>query len=127
MMLITKEIAAKLVKADQNLINGGDDDERDEIIVKFFNPCGAATWYIVSATPLDAVNGEADYENFETAKDWHMFGFCDLGLAGCAELGYVLLSELAAIKTRPFGLGIERDRHYTGSLKAVMDDYRKAA
>ena len=126
MMLITKEIARKLVAADLAFINGADDARTDEIIVKFFNPCGAQTWYITSATPLESVNGKADYDNYEDAKDWHMFGFCDLGFAGCAELGYVLLSELKSIKGM-FGLGIERDRYYSGSLKEVMEKYRKAA
>lgn len=128
MMLITKAIAGKLVAADKNFVDhGGESDfENDEIIVKFFNPTGAQTWYITSATPLDSENGSPDYDNYEDAKDWHMFGFCDLGFAGCAELGYVLLSELKSIKGM-FGLGIERDKFYSGSLNEVMEKYRKAA
>lgn len=61
--------------------------------VKFFNPCGAATWY---ATEFD---GEDIF-----------FGWADLGWGG--ELGNFSLSELAGIKLR-FGLGIERDMHFT--------------
>ncbi len=126
MMLITKEIAKKLVAADKFFVESENGEGRDEIVVKFFNPTGAGTWYITSATPLDSVNGDPDYENYESAPDWHMFGFCDLGFAGCAELGYVLLSELKSIKGM-FGLGIERDKFYSGSLNEVMEKYRKAA
>lgn len=60
---------------------------------KFFNPIGAATWYI----------GEAE----DLGGDLRMFGWCDMGM-GCPELGYVMLSELAAYDG-PLGLGIERD------------------
>ena len=117
MMMITKEIAKKLKAAD--LADRENDKTGDEIVVKFFNPVGAATWYIVSGTPLATVNGEPDYDT-KTPADWHMFGFADLGDPQCAELGYVLLSELETYKG-PLGLGIERDKFYSGgSLKAVM-------
>lgn len=127
MKLMTKEIAKKLVAADKYFVESENGEGRDEIVVKFFNPAGAGTWYITSATPLDSVNGEPDYENYENAPDWHMFGFCDLGIPHCAELGYVLLSELKSIKGM-FGLGIERDMYYSnGSLSEVMEKYNKAA
>lgn len=120
MKMITKDIAAKLVKADKAF--NSHDHAGDDIVVKFFDPCGAATWWIVSATPLATVNGEPDYDT-DNPADWHMFGFADLGDRQCAELGYTLLSELEKIKG-PFGLGIERDMHYSGgSLKAVMAEY----
>ena len=119
MMLITREIACKLVAADKRVINGGEDAETDEIIVHFFNPAGAGDWYIVSGTPLGTINGEPDYET-DNPADWHLFGYCDLGLGPqCSELGYVLLSQLKEIKGL-FGLGIEREYHYRGSLKEVM-------
>ena len=60
-------------------------------VVKFFNPCGAATWL---ATELDR-DGDI------------LFGLADLGF-GCPELGSFSLSELASVRL-PFGLGIERD------------------
>jgi hypothetical protein len=63
-------------------------------VVKFFNPCGAATWL---ATELDA-DGDT------------LFGLADLGF-GCPELGSFSLSEIAGIRL-PFGLGIERDLHF---------------
>jgi len=60
-------------------------------VVKFFNPCGAATWL---TTELDR-DGDT------------LFGLADLGF-GCPELGSFSLSELASVRL-PFGLGIERD------------------
>jgi len=63
-------------------------------VVKFFNPCGAATWLFS-----------------ELAEDGDtLFGLCDLGM-GCPELGYASLSELSGIRLR-FGLKIERDMHW---------------
>lgn len=118
MKMITKEIATKLVAADKAFLADEEGRTSDEIIVHFFNPVGAGDWHIVTGTPLDE-NGEPDYEN-DTPADWHLFGFCDLGLGPhCSELGYVLLSQLLEIKGQ-FGLGIEREYNYTGSLKAVM-------
>ena len=61
--------------------------------VKFFDPCGAATWY---ATEFDG--------------DDTFFGLCDLGV-GFPELGYFSLSELESVRG-PLGLGIERDLHW---------------
>lgn len=66
--------------------------------VKFFNPCGAATWL---ATELDP-DGDT------------LFGLADLGF-GCPELGSFSLSEIAAIRLR-FGLRIERDLHFTSTV-----------
>ena len=66
-------------------------------VVKFFNPCGAATWL---ATELDA-DGDT------------LFGLADLGF-GCPELGSFSLSEIAGVRL-PFGLTIERDLHFSTS------------
>ncbi len=75
------------------------------MVVKFFNPYGAATWY---ATEYDPETG-----NF--------FGYVDLGDRRFAELGYFSLEELESIKL-PGGLGIERDIHfgYDHTLADVM-------
>lgn len=59
--------------------------------VKWFNPMGAATWYITEYDPED-----------RTA-----FGWCDLGV-GYPELGYVSLAEVESVRL-PGGLKIERD------------------
>ena len=114
---MTKAIANKLIKADKAFLASETGEGRDEIAVKYFNPCGAQTWYITSATPLDK-DGEPDYEG--VPDDWHMFGYCDLGFGPhCSELGYVMLSDLESIKG-PFGLGIERDLHFSGKLSEVI-------
>ena len=60
-------------------------------VVKFFNPCGAATWL---ATELDR-------------DEDTLFGLADLGF-GCPELGYFSLREIASVRL-PFGLTVERD------------------
>lgn len=65
-------------------------------VVKFFNPVGAATWV---ATEID--------DDGDT-----LFGLADLGF-GCPELGCFSLREIAAVRL-PFGLGIERDVHFSG-------------
>ena len=116
MKLITKAISTKLHKADQAFTETGETSK--PVIVKFFTPWGAASWFIVSGTPLDAINGEPCEP--EQAKDWHLFGYCDLGIPDCAELGYVLLSQLQAIRGQ-FGLTVERDMYYgQHSLADVM-------
>ena len=92
MDLLTKALRQAL------LANGAHRDglDRDPVpVVKFFNPCGAATWL---ATELDA-DGDT------------LFGLADLGF-GCPELGRFSLAELASVRGR-FGLGIERDLHFS--------------
>jgi hypothetical protein len=90
MILITDDIRARL------LANGGLEEETDHVpVVKFFNPCGAATWIITEMMPH-----EPDI----------LFGLCDLGME-CPELGYVRVSELESVRG-PLGLGIERDLHF---------------
>ena len=74
-------------------------------VVKFFNPCGAATWYITEGS------WQGDPENGNPGEDFIMFGWCDLGM-DYPELGYVSLNELQSVKG-PFGLGIERDLFWT--------------
>lgn len=88
MDLLTPALRAAL------LCNAETRDARDHDpapVVKFFNPCGAATWL---ATELDP-DGDT------------LFGLADLGF-GCPELGSFSLSEIASVRL-PFGLGIERD------------------
>jgi hypothetical protein len=101
MKLITREIELKL-KKNMALPEG----ER-EPVVKFFGG-GACTWLISEK--------EGDI----------LFGLCDLGL-GCAELGYVSLSELESLKFPPFGLGVERDSWFEAdkTLSAYADEARE--
>lgn len=63
------------------------------IRVKFFDPCGSATWYGLEFDGNDTFFG-------------YVTGF------GSDELGYFSLSELEAIRG-PLGIGIERDLYFT--------------
>lgn len=86
-----KLLTASLVKALQT-------NQTGKPLVKFFNPVGAATWLV---SELD--------EDGDT-----LFGLADLGF-GCPELGYISLQELQGLRL-PFGLGIERDIHFSTDL-----------
>lgn len=101
MMLMTKELEKKFEKfplySQEGLM------EEAEVVVKYFNPCGAGTWLITEGNKLE--NG-----------DWELFGYCHIVEW---EWGYVYLSELESIKL-PFGLTIEREL-YDGSKK--VKDY----
>ena len=88
MKLLTEEIKKQLPGL------GETDDQIDPIaIVKFFNPCGIGTWWAVEFDPKTGI----------------FFGKADLGFP---ELGTFSLQELESYKS-PFGLGIERDIHFT--------------
>jgi Protein of unknown function (DUF2958) len=89
-LLLNSHVKALRANAAQRNTPGYD----PKPVVKFFNPCGAATWLFAE------LEGDGDT----------MFGLCDLGM-GTPELGYASLAELSAIRTR-FGLGIERDMHW---------------
>jgi len=88
--LITKQIQAKLEKNFQ-------ENNHEDIVLKLFNPCGAATWLITQIEP----DGDT------------MWGLADLGM-GCVEYGTVSLSEIKSVKCPPFGMSIERDMHFRG-------------
>lgn len=90
MKLLTKEIEKKMPALYSQ------DGKGDEAIVhvKFFNPCGAATWFLTEYDPEDRI----------------FFGLCDLYGDG-GELGNVSLDELESVRL-PFGLKIERDIHW---------------
>ncbi|MBP3501982.1 MAG: DUF2958 domain-containing protein [Clostridia bacterium] len=93
MKLMTKELEEEFKKypiGSQDGLRG-----QAKVIVKYFNPMGAATWFITEADKKE--NG-----------DFEMYGFCNLGDSDMAEFGYVMLSELQNIKL-PFGMTIERD------------------
>jgi hypothetical protein len=102
MKLITKEIEQRLLE------NGRAPDRDHRPVVKFFNPCGGATWLINQADPE-----EPDV----------LFGLADLGF-GCPEFGSVRLSELRSVKSN-LGLGIERDLHF--EARYPLSVYAEAA
>ena len=94
MMLLTPDLHRALRAnndARRAAVIGGQTEPDPPPLVKFFNPCGAATWL---ATELQ--------EDDDT-----LFGLADLGF-GTPELGYFSLNEIASVRL-PFGLGIERD------------------
>ncbi len=102
MKLLTKEILEKLPPL---YTNEGKSPEEVKVIVKFFNPFGAGTWYATEYDP-------------ETKT---FFGYADLGNRNFAELGYFSLAELESLRL-PGGLGVERDLHfgYDRTLAEVM-------
>jgi hypothetical protein len=77
-----------------------------QVVLHFFNPCGAGDWYITKGSRED--------------EDFIFFGLCDLGM-GYPELGYVSLRELESVKG-PFGLGIERDLHWAPKPLSVLKE-----
>jgi hypothetical protein len=113
-MILESQRAAMLAnwQAGQDADDERDGDAREHDprpVVKLFNPCGAATWLLT--------------ELIEYEDDTVGFGLCDLGL-GFPELGYVSLSELAAVEL-PGGLYIERDEHFTADK--TLAEYARIA
>jgi hypothetical protein len=89
MILLTPQMRERL------LLNGAVDVETDHFpVVKFFDPCGAATWL---ATELDS-------------DESTLFGLADLGF-GFPELGSFSLREIEAVRFA-YGLGVERDLYF---------------
>lgn len=102
MELLTAELLDKFKKQ-------GDTSNKtaDEVMViaKFFNPCGAGTWFATEYDPIDRI----------------FFGYANLGDPEMAELGSFSLDELQEYKGR-FGLGIERDLFFKNkTLQEVID------
>ena len=104
MKLITKAIE----KATPPLYSNENKKSSDIMVTaKFFNPYGAAVWYMTEYDPQT-----------KTA-----FGYCDLGF-GSPELGYFSLTEMEEIRIKPFGFKIERDRYFTPiPLQTVLNHY----
>lgn len=91
MKLFTKEIDKKLFQQYPY----GSDLAMQKVVAKIFNPYGRGTWYILNSDPEDP-----DY----------LWAIVDLfGV----EMGSVSRTELESIKVKPFGLGLERDLHFT--------------
>ena len=90
MELLTEEIIKELPALYSQ------DDVADPIVhVKFFDPSGSFTWYVL------------EYDGNDT-----FFGKVFSHLCSEGELGYFTLSELKSVKG-PLGLGIERDLYWT--------------
>ena len=89
MKLLTEEIKQKLPK-----LYSQDEVADPTVHIKFFDPCGSFTWFIL------------EYDGEDT-----FFAFVKSSLCPEGELGCVSLQELKSIKG-PLGLGIERDIHF---------------
>ncbi|MEQ1541638.1 MAG: DUF2958 domain-containing protein [Novosphingobium sp.] len=110
MDLLTPEHRAKLIAnaaAHTQAMQRGLPEPDPAPVVKFFNPCGAATWLF---SELDS-DGDT------------LFGLCDLGF-GSPELGSASLAEIASV-TVALGLKIERDLHFTATFP--LSAYAEAA
>ena len=103
MKLFTEEQRTKL------LANGTRRGADHKPVVKLFNPCGAGTWLLSELDP--------------EFPDECGFGLADLGF-GTPELGSIGLLELTEYRGA-FGLGIERDIHFTAAFPLSI--YAEAA
>ena len=103
MKLLTEEQRTKL------LANGTRRGADHKPVVKWFNPCGSGTWLVSELDP--------EY------PDECAFGLADLGF-GTPESGSIGLLELTEYRG-PFGLGIERDIHFTANYSLSI--YAEAA
>ncbi len=108
MKLITKAIAPVLMAAYEHSAETGESGK--DVIAKYFTPWAGASWHITEGMPVDSDGAPT---TIEKAKDWHLFGFANLGDPTMAELGYVMLSDLEGLKG-PGGLAVERDLYYFG-------------
>jgi hypothetical protein len=109
MQLLTRAIERALEQAART----PDKDPADTpIAMKLFTPDAQATWYVTEGERLED-------------GDWRLFGFCDLGDPVCAELGYVMLSELTNVRGA-LGLPVERDLYLPPTTLAdVLKKYGK--
>ena len=107
MKLITKEIEEAIKKTPYGSTENVELDDK-LVIARFFNPCGAGTWYVLE---------DDDWENGRV-----VFGAATLGYG--LELGSISIDELESLKL-PFGLTIERDISVQ-PLKSTLGELRKA-
>lgn len=103
MKLLTKAIENKLIKNPIYSKDGQGDSA--SVVVKLFGG-SAATWLVTEGNRQD--NG-----------DWELFG--KVTMDGVSwEWGYFMLSELMNLRFRPFGLGVERDVYFSGTVADGM-------
>lgn len=91
-----KLITAKNIKDFEKYQFGSQENEKNpKILVKFFCPWNAWTWYVTEAEKQED-------------GDWLFFGLVE-GFE--KEMGYFVLSELVSVRG-PGGLKIERDMYF---------------
>jgi hypothetical protein len=101
MKLLTKELRTKIPPLySQEGVEGTD----QVIRAKFFHPASQWTWYVIEGEERDG--------------DFLFFGWVN---GHELELGYFVLSELESVKS-PYGLGIERDLHFTPATWSVVKE-----
>ena len=116
MILLTKELEKRFEK-----VGNQENDKNPIVVIKFFNACGAGTWYATEITEYRLSNKEGvikctnSYKAKEDAlkkgyklDDVLFFGYASIFGDDCDEWGCFALSELESIKGFA-GLGIERD------------------
>lgn len=90
MRLLTKELEKRFLEV------GSQENVKDPVIIaKFFNPCGAGTWYATEYDP----------------KTQTFFGYVSIFGDWNDEWGYFSLAELESFKGS-LGIGIERDLYF---------------
>ena len=100
MKLMTQELLDMFAKV------GRQENNPDPLVIaKFFNPCGGQTWLAT------------DYDS----EDRLFYGYVSLfNTEHENESGYFSVDELEAIRTKPFGLGIERDLYFEPAPLSVV-------
>ena len=118
MKLLNKTIEKRFAKI------GSQEDKKDPIVVvKFFNPVGAGTWWATELVEyrMEDPKGHNYYtksykmKESRLKKGWKVYdvifyGYVSIFNDHCDEWGSFCLSELESIKGWG-GLGIERDLH----------------
>lgn len=90
MKLMTKKLLERFAQV------GSQAEEKDPLIIaKFFNPCGAGTWYATEYDPKTRI----------------FFGYASIFGDWNDEWGSFALDELQSYKG-PLGIGIERDLYF---------------
>ncbi len=104
--MLTQEIIKKLPA-----IHSMEETDPSEIpiICKFFTPWAGWTFFVTEGELILDETGEQ-------TGDYLFFGYV---VGHYRELGYFVLSELEEING-PFGLKVERDLHFSGTLAEVM-------
>jgi hypothetical protein len=101
------------------------------VVAKVFSPEGAATWFLFEADALIEAATEKWMPLTEAVKTKTPYldvkFFCYVKGLGNDELGYVLLSQLEAIRTPRFRLPMERDLFYTPESLAALRGEKEAA
>jgi len=91
MKLMTKGLEERFAK-----IGNQEGKENPIVVAHFFNPTGAGDWYATEYDPKDQI----------------FFGYVSIFKDHNDEWGSFALEELQSYRGR-FGLGIERDMHWT--------------